>query len=517
MLRRQISLFLVLLTTGVEWALVPVPALAFNGREHTDVSNMALRIALALAERRCSAKGAADQCLCSLAGSKDVVDLASADAFAGGRTFGHLVALVDQIGGPESYFTSGHANGTLPAQVKDIDWRHIALLRKNPFANLQALHLNEGHFQDEALLRHLLWHQAAISAAREGRLASGLVFEAYADHFFEDFFAPGHIVTPRASSGDMSSIAVHDKFNKQVFLFSVEPSIAKKLVEMIAAVDEVDLTAVPTELVVSGPELDALWEDLDAGHPVAMKGDGFLKERGEQTAFLAFVVALSIQELFESSCGAAQSGAFSSYRWKWPPVDELSVGNAIGHYDLKSSRFRTADAQVIYVPPMNVLVPSISLESFPRGKVQQIRPIVNLETMLLTVFLPEYVNNGKRQSLEPVFFQSPAVLLGGSFAWDQNYQAYGAGWRTIYPIPRLDSQLSLAAGALYLTGRQSWLRPRIGIKAETGLGMLFLNFGVGYDHFIDSAQRLHSGLVLSSGASFVLPRSLLRGRIPRYR
>jgi hypothetical protein len=515
-MERPLVWLLVLLTTvGVDWALAPAPAVAFNGREHTDVSNMAFSIALTLAEQRCTATDAADRCLCDLARNEDVLDLVSPACFAEGRTFGHLVALVDQIGGPEAYFASDQANGDLPDKVKDIDWRHIALLRRNPFANLQALHLNEGHFQDEALLRQLMWHQAAISAAGK-QLASALIFEAYADHFLEDFFAPGHIVTPRASSGDMSSIAVHDKYNRRLFMFSVEPAMAKKLSKMIEIIDEVDLRDVPTGLVVSGSELEALREDLEGDDPVvAMKGDGFLKKRGKQTAFLALVAARSIFDLFESHCGAAHDGSFSGYRWKWPPVDELPVGNAIGHYDLKKSEFKSGDSRSMYLAPTDVLVSSVDLESFPRGKVQQIRPVVSLETLIATYLVPEYLHGGRRQGGEAFFYQSPSALLSGSFAWDQNYQAYGLGWRLLYPIPRLDSQLSLASGALYLTGRQSWLRTRIEIKAESGFGMLFLSFGVGYNHFIDSAQRLHSGLVLSSGASFVLPRMLLRGRLPR--
>jgi hypothetical protein len=511
--RRLMLLFLLLMATGVDWAVAPAPALAFNGKEHTDVSNMALKIALSVVTKQCDMTSASDSCMCDFARGEEVLDLVSPACFAEGRTFGHLVALVDQISGPEAYFASDYEDGALPSGVKDINWRHIDLLRRNPFANLQALHLNEGHFQDAALLRHLLWHQAAISAAREKSLGSAVIFEAYADHFLEDFFAPGHIVTPRASSGDMSSIAVHDKYNRRKFVFYVKPQVAQDLVKMLSAINEQDLRDVPTELALSAFDLEELRKDLEVGRPVEVMGDGFLKASTKETAFLVLVAARSILDLFENRCRPVQDRSFSGYQWKWPPVDEVPVGNAIGHYDLKQSHFSRLDREIIYLPLTAVFVPSITLEAFPRGKIQQIRPAVAFESLFATLSTPEYKSDGGT----PFPFQSLAVLLSGSFAWDQNYQAYGLGYRVIYPIPRLDIQFSLAPLAVYLTGRQSWLRPKIQLKAETGFGMLFLSFGVGYDYFIDSAQRLHSGLALSSGASFVLPRSLLRGRIPHYR
>ena len=55
-----------------------------------------------------------------------------------------------------------------------------------------------------------------------GDLRLALVYSAFAIHFLEDFFAPGHIRAPRSSLHDAAAMNIHDRFNRRGQCFILE-------------------------------------------------------------------------------------------------------------------------------------------------------------------------------------------------------------------------------------------------------------------------------------------------------
>ena len=53
-----------------------------------------------------------------------------------------------------------------------------------------------------------------MNDARDGHILNALVNSALSDHFLNDFFAPGHITTPRENSHDTVALAMHDWANR---------------------------------------------------------------------------------------------------------------------------------------------------------------------------------------------------------------------------------------------------------------------------------------------------------------
>ena len=117
---------------------------------------------------------------------------------------------------------------------------------------LQSSHTNSTHFENRAMAEYVSWHLQALVFADENNLWQALWMEAYADLFLQDFFAPGHIRTPRNQNiVDVVSLAMHDHFNRTGQDFKVfEKSLPLKALQEIR---EDPLKG--NEALVSGPIL----------------------------------------------------------------------------------------------------------------------------------------------------------------------------------------------------------------------------------------------------------------------
>ncbi len=77
----------------------------------------------------------------------------------------------------------------------------------------QAAHSNHTHFQAEMVAAQHLYHRLAIDASRQGQDFGALLLNGISDHYLQDFFAPGHIVTFRSHMSDIYANAMHDSVN----------------------------------------------------------------------------------------------------------------------------------------------------------------------------------------------------------------------------------------------------------------------------------------------------------------
>ena len=77
-----------------------------------------------------------------------------------------------------------------------------------------AAHINHSHFQRELMVGRRIYHGMGVSFIRDDdNLFAALLANGIADHYLGDYFAPGHVITPRDRMSDIMANAMHDKGN----------------------------------------------------------------------------------------------------------------------------------------------------------------------------------------------------------------------------------------------------------------------------------------------------------------
>ena len=200
--------------------LLSATADAFEYSEHRDVSNEGFARARTYIEQKYAACSAA--CCVKEFRSFDGESPFSSKSV----TFGDLVALVDYVTDPNDFL---YRRGFDPVDprvgLNFLNEDLVRTLKTKTFQALHAAHNDRNHFQDRALSSFWTWHRVArqvASARGGGDLRLALVYSAFAIHFLEDFFAPGHIRAPRSSLHDAAAMNIHDRFNRRGQCFILE-------------------------------------------------------------------------------------------------------------------------------------------------------------------------------------------------------------------------------------------------------------------------------------------------------
>ncbi len=131
-------------------------------------------------------------------------------------SYGMITALVDYTINPADLFVSDGTRTEPPTSQEQLNpdffFPPAGLASKLDVSS----HNNADHFQGDVLLLFDHWHTNALNEAVKSdgaRLFRALANEAVADHFLEDSFAPGHLLTPRRGMSDAMSLSWHDAFN----------------------------------------------------------------------------------------------------------------------------------------------------------------------------------------------------------------------------------------------------------------------------------------------------------------
>jgi len=216
-------------------ALLSTSVLAFEGREHNDISMLAIYIAV---DYNCpiavgSQKNISTECEHI---RKTVNHLLKTNP---DLTYGRINELVDFMHYPEQIFEHYNYNNAYPphgiAEKPDDLNKHVISLREDQisklalFDYLSASSHNERHFQDALMESMHYLHKSAIIDAKQGYIYSALVRNALSDHYLNDFFAPGHITTARENSHDTVALAMHDLANKNGSCFLIDEIYWDKL------------------------------------------------------------------------------------------------------------------------------------------------------------------------------------------------------------------------------------------------------------------------------------------------
>lgn len=214
-----------------------MPARGFESHEHRKMSQLAFELTNAyVTQPSKQGSGVSKEAQAAL----NAIDPAD---------YGMIVRCVDYLLYPERLFTySWPAEGAdlkpgstinLP-QLKDGSSKIAmpgplkALCDKEGTLWLQASHNNYAHFQQDLLVSLRLWHLLAIQLGKdpdEHNYVAALITNAVADHYLQDLFAPGHIVTPRDKLTDLPATATHDLANRMGTLF--KPKLSPELIEIV--------------------------------------------------------------------------------------------------------------------------------------------------------------------------------------------------------------------------------------------------------------------------------------------
>jgi hypothetical protein len=151
-------------------------------------------------------------------------------------SYGKIVSMVDFTLNPADLFVAMGWEAGSPTNKAQLNDEYFLVDSSLAFRLSLATHNNPDHFQGHALFLFDRWHSNAVNAARNDRrsatpnivdsarmpnntwnsgdlLFRALAYNAVADHFLEDSFAPGHIMTPRDGMYDPVALTWHDGFN----------------------------------------------------------------------------------------------------------------------------------------------------------------------------------------------------------------------------------------------------------------------------------------------------------------
>ncbi len=340
-------------TAAASVVLLPYPAQAFESYEHREMSSLAAEIAIRYTERKEGAAqpndpvspglsalrqmarhyGIVTQCvdyfmsperLLAYAGKHRANERSTARVRAGeaisasgasSMSPSSAQQLINAAGerAAESTTRILNSGGGIPTEPVESALADLpAECSRSGIRYLQATHSNHAHFQENLLMSMRLWHLTAVAlATQESNYHGALLTNAIADHYLQDFFAPGHIVTPRDRLSDLQATAGHDLGNAMGALFwpTLTPRLRQVLDFLCPEPGAGDCAENPMlDMALRHPErhirIDQLPRSaatLRAGRSVLLRGDGRLDgpEQAPQRLLMLLAQVSSILDVVE--------------------------------------------------------------------------------------------------------------------------------------------------------------------------------------------------------------------------
>jgi hypothetical protein len=469
---------------------VSPPARAFLYNEHRDISNEAMRRAYDYARFCCgSSQGMASR----LDAIRDFVERRPGDP--AGVTYGDLVAIVDYVTEP---FAVLHRRGIRDGSETDI-CQLLAMdvaTNKGFFRMLHASHGDVNHFQDGGLVSFEYWHKLAILLAGDRKtgdtdLLLALIFNSYADHPLQDFFAPGHALTPRRNMHDASAMALHDFFHRRPHVFEID---VKKL-------DEIEVFF----------EDKAIFARLREDQVLDLYGDGTVWRNPEQAEFVAAVQARSIADVLLAGIGEpgdVQPGeplksSFEPFDWR--PYQRLETGTLTPLAKLPFGQYRQQKRSNLnalgWAPVLNA---HAGFQSLFGSSQSSSRGLFDFEAIVLAS--PGRSWREGRVGIENV----TQFGLGLNYAYisSRAYTGHSAGARIYFPATAFDLQASLGVNhRWYSSATDSARRWAYDAKLELGYGIVFAGLGVGRDYQLVAGRGFQPAWAFSASIGVGFPPS----------
>jgi hypothetical protein len=480
---RRVLLFLIVLCASS-------PARAFLYNEHRDVSNEAMRRAFAYARSCC---GSSESMARRLEAIRDFVERRPSDP--AGVTYGDLVAIVDYVTEP---FALLNRRGIRDGSETDICQLLSMNVAKNRgfFRMLHASHGDVNHFQDGGLVSFAYWHKTAILLAGDREkgdvgLFLALIFNSYADHPLQDFFAPGHTLTPRRDLHDASAMALHDFFHRGPHVFEIDVATLDALKDFF--------------------EDKAIFARLRAAGVVNLYGDGSLWRNPEQAEFVAAVQARSIADVLLAGIGEPVEGkpgepSRSSFEpFDWRPYKRIGASTRTPLAKLPFGQYRQEKRSNLnalgWAPVLNA---HAGFQSLFGSSQSSSRGLFDFETIVLGS--PGRSWREGRVGIENI----TQFGLGFNYAYisSRAYRGNSAGARIYFPETAFDLQASLGVNhRWYSSATDSARRWAYDAKLEFGYGIAFAGLGVGRDYQFVAGRGFQPAWAFSASIGVGFPPS----------
>ena len=217
--------------------------------------------------------------------------------------YGLLSVFGDYQADPYDYFKIwGNFSGLPDSKESErFNAEYIALLENfdGGYRLFHASHNNTDHFQEQMMFSYWWWHKLAIEKAAEGNLFAAMLFNSFADHFLEDFFAPGHIQTPRENMNDAYATAVHDFYNKKGSRFKVNQG--QRLLALLGSAQEGGVGTLK-KVIFNDNEYQQLEKILNEDGTLYLYGDHAMShsETNLQQLFMSLIIARSVSDVIDT-------------------------------------------------------------------------------------------------------------------------------------------------------------------------------------------------------------------------
>jgi len=227
--------------------------------------------------------------------------------------YGLLSVFGDYQFDPYDYFKVWQSFSGLPESRNDarFNQEYIDLIEEvdGVYRLFHASHNNADHFQEQLMFSYWWWHKIAIEKAAEGNLFAAMLFNSFADHFLEDFFAPGHLQTPRENMNDAYATAVHDFYNKEGAKFRVKRG--NSLLPLLETAKKINLGAL-NKTSIANNTYTSLESILENNTNLKLYGDHTFtyKQTHEQQLFMSIIIARSILDVYDTYINSREANTY---------------------------------------------------------------------------------------------------------------------------------------------------------------------------------------------------------------
>lgn len=459
---------------------------------------------------------------------------------ASNETYGGLNKSVDYVLYPmkilESWSTVS-IGGRLPSKASELNFEFADQSKK-----ARSAHVNDAHFQGHLLNSYVRYHRSAVLEANyigassdpadTGQLYGALVLNALADHYLQDFFAPGHIVTPRENFHDAFAMGWHDRYNRNGVSFVLNRDWINN-----AGVFPSCTTGSAACLEWHVDRALERYFDNSAEMPssVTLYGDGSLincssgknkqrgKIRGGRHAQIKLMLLAQSQSILDVIHGYIYSDdrpiiKLQVQRFKPPTMQLVKEGPPVihkhvaemdfGNYsfeDPKSESQWGATYPSVWKQYDTVFGINAGFQTIDSDE-DNIRVEAGAE--IVPFGLPGATNILRRHDTgEPLTWLNWAPIVPGfRFVGDTSHHGIGPSVRTIIAWPQVNLQLSVSGFYTRYSGsafESSW-KPGWNVRSDIGFSLLTAYIALGQDYAPEN-NKLDDGLVMSAGVQFTAP------------
>jgi hypothetical protein len=467
---------------------IAAPLFAFDGKEHRHVSTTGFQLAVRACERM-------PDCQLSPELRKEI------EAFSDPHSrleYGTLVSSVDYRLNPLQILQTVGSQKELPSNPSRLDPHLLGFLTSGGTWFFRAASANDTHFQGELITGIRNWHAYAVDvAAHDENLFAALVINSIADHFLQDFFAPGHIVTPRFGLHDAAAMAVHNRYNSIGSTFVIDQDELRTQLHPLLV------------LFLSTKEGGRFVEAAGAlDRPVPLWGDSNLKRSPPQELLMILIEARSILDVLHSAATRERKNSLTEMTWL--PTSLRKGTTILAGAALPYGEYKHLQPEVSRLIGGVILGFSAGTNILRVGSSTRTRGIYQADALVHGRYPLEAAES-------PTDLNAPAIAhfrdggwgirLGYVYENGETDSAHGPAVRFIYARPLIHMQLS--ADAAWKSYRLNELRDRklaYGVRFQTGFSVLMLDIGLGRDHSW-TLGRLRPALATRFGFYVVYPLS----------